>query len=77
MEVASFLSKVIRVTASCLISTRGRQRGSPSLLCVLLCAARGADPDADQAPPAAGGAQQPAGAHSSSANGPRYGGAQR
>lgn len=41
------------------------------------CAARRVDADADQAPPAAGGAQQPAGTHSSSANGPGYGRAQR
>lgn len=47
------------------------------LLCVLLCAARGADPAADQAPPAAGGAQQPAGTHCSSACGPGHGGAKR
>lgn len=50
---------------------------APLLSSVLLCAARGADPAADQAPPAAGGAQQPAGTHSSSANGPGFGRAQR
>lgn len=47
------------------------------LLCVLLCAAGGADTAAHQASPAAGGAQQPAGTHSSSANGRWYGRAQR
>lgn len=47
--------------------------GSP----LLLCAAGGADAAADQASPAAGGAQQPAGTHGSSANGRWYGRAQR
>lgn len=47
------------------------------LTSVLLCAARGANPAANQAPPAAGGAQQPTRTHSSSANGPGFGGAQR
>ena len=40
-------------------------------------AARGVNAASDQAAPAAGGAQQPAGAHSNSAYGPGYGGAQR
>ncbi len=63
MQWAGFVVDVIRVALR--------------LTSVLLCAARGANPAADQAPPPAGGAQQPAGTHSSSADGPGSGGAQR